>query len=250
MRTSTHRQLMGLIELNYNMLQNLIELIGEDLDIKDLQFSLKTCEWQIISHDEKPYLASEMVNSITEHDEIISKGKKFLKILNGAASVLYSNHREVTTGSLLTIDQNGNRSERVFLSSTVRSRSRLRGVLTVSGESLGITQPTRIDNWLELAIKNHSVNEVLYFFNELTWWNLYKIYEIIDCDLGGKRNVNRYYDKRKLNLFTQTCQSRKAIGDEARHATDKYPPPKEKLSLEEAHQMISGLFTNWIESKK
>lgn len=231
------------------MAQNLIELIGEKIDIEDLLFALQTSEWEILNQDEKFYLTSKRVSNLTDYNEILSEGRSFLKILNGAAKVIDRDHKEVTTGSMITIEKNGNRSILVPLSGTIHIRSRIRGILSTSNKDSDKEKSTQIENWLKVADEFPTVRDALYFFNELSWWNLYKIYEIIDFDLGGKQRIINLFDKKKLKLFTQTCQSRKAIGDLARHATPKYLPPKEELSINDAHKIIAQLFANWVNEK-
>jgi hypothetical protein len=228
------------------MKKYLIQLIGENIDIEDLSDGLRASKWKIIKDSESYYLTSEILNSKSETNEIMSTAKEFIDIINGSAKVIHRNHKRVTTGSLTTIDENGNKSVDVFISASIESRSRLRATLTLVNDENIENRPTTIENWIDKAFLHKPIRDALYFFNELTWWNLYKIYEIIKFDVGGGNKIYKYQEKNKIKHFTQTSQSREAIGDSARHATEIYKAPKKPLTLNEAHTIIRILFENWI----
>jgi hypothetical protein len=45
------------------------------------------------------------------------------------------------------------------------------------------------------------------------------------------------------------AQSREALGDEARHASKKYVPPIDPMSIHEAKAIIGDVLQNWINAK-
>lgn len=231
------------------MKKYLIELIGEKLDIEDLIFGLRTSKWKIIEELDKYYLTPETLNKTETQANIISKANEFITILNGSAKIFYEDHRKVKTGSLTIIDENGKKSIISFMRGGVSEyRSRTRGTLTDSNKPLQKT-PTIIEVWIAKSEKHKSVRDVLHLFNNLTWSNLYKIYELINYDVGGKNNIFKFIEKSKIKNFKHTAQSRSAIGDLARHAVDRYKPPKNPLTINESHTVIAELFKNWIKSK-
>ncbi|MDP9458250.1 MAG: hypothetical protein M3Q60_21300 [Actinomycetota bacterium] len=46
--------------------------------------------------------------------------------------------------------------------------------------------------------------------------------------------------------FTGTAQSREELGDEARHASEKYKPPTNPMSLNEARAFVKSVIRAWI----
>jgi hypothetical protein len=78
----------------------LLELSGNDADLKELTecFSLPEC--QVIRHEGKYCLTSERFNSLTELD-ILKEGKNLVKMINGLAKLRISNWFEIKIASHL-----------------------------------------------------------------------------------------------------------------------------------------------------
>ena len=231
------------------MNQNLVELVGKNLDIKDLVRYLKTSSWRIIEEGGKYYLTSEKINELSEFAEIMAICQSYLKILNSAVKILITDHEEVMAGTLITIDENGKRVAGMT-ANPISIKFRTSGQIRFAEDKSTVPMQTMAEKWLELSETYPSVRDALFFFSEITWWNLYKIFEIIDEDLEGNRKIYSLGETDKLRLFKQTSQSRKAIGDLARHASTKYKPPKKIMSLDEAYFIISSLFKKWVDSKE
>ncbi|MBA4141066.1 MAG: hypothetical protein H0X70_11315 [Segetibacter sp.] len=228
------------------MTKTLIELVGETLDIEDLKCSLGASPWQIIKDSDVFYLTSEILNKFDDTNEVISTGKIFLDLLNGTANIVYINHKNVTTGSVIKIDENGKRAIHVFVEPLILG-SRLGGSLIAKGKT--IPKLTIVEEWLNKAAKYESVRDAIHFFNEITWWNLYKIYEVICEDVGGQHKLKPFLNLSEIKTFTHNADNRRAIGDQARHASKKYDPPKKKLTLDEAYELIKQLFEKWVNTK-
>ena len=83
------------------------------------------------------------------------------------------------------------------------------------------------------------------------WTGLYKLYEIIRSDVGGKTALSqkRWVDEADLIRFTRTADHPSASGRDARHAASNNEPPKVPMSLEEAKRLIRQVGQSWIEHK-
>jgi hypothetical protein len=246
------------------MKKTLIQITGDTLDIKELKASLRTTDWKITEEADGYYLTSDILTKISDNKEIESKAKQFLDILNGACNLLHGDHKKVQTGTIIQLDENGNRHIYVSINESNKIRSRFHGDLTAKGDPA--IKPTTIEQWIEKAKKHESVRDVLHFFNDITWWNLYKIYEIIRDDLIGtdldhkkkilKTDIEEIFVKKglssfdKVNDFTNVAQSRDLLGDEARHASRRIKRPDVVLTLSEAHGIIKSLFEEWIKLKE
>jgi hypothetical protein len=224
----------------------LVELIGDKLDIEELQSGLSSDSWVITLHEGKYYLSSKFLDTITSNREIVFKATEFLDLINGAASVLYSNHSRVEIGNLKIMGNNGVSNVLIAGTGYIKLRSRVRGTLTTKDKES--SKPT-IETWLDKSNSNPNIRDALHFFNEITWWNLYKIYEIISDDTGGQKGLYKLGGKTELSLFTQAAQSRELLGDKARHASKKYKPPSKNLTIEQATDIIVKLFKNWVDIK-
>ena len=223
----------------------LVQLVGEKLDIEDLEFCLtKNNSWRIIDDKDDKYLTSEEFKGIPNED-IRTIVDEFLKYINGAVSILYLDHKYVSSGSIISINEDGTRS--VYLRvQTLIIRSRFRGILTISGQDNDMESD--VEKWLRISSIDSAVKDVLYYFNEPSWYNLYKIHEIIRRDLGGKKKLEKFINKKALDNFTHTAQCKKAIGYLARHDDNK-PSPKIPMNIKNARLFIKEIFKKWITQK-
>ena len=94
---------------------------------------------------------------------------------------------------------------------------------------------------MALSGTNEAVRDVILFFNEITWLNLYKIYEVICKDVGGEKVLQKFITKDELMSFRQTAQSREAIGKLARHGK-KIPPPKKTMNIDDTYILWKRIF--------
>jgi hypothetical protein len=85
-----------------------------------------------------------------------------------------------------------------------------------------------------------------------SWFNLYKVFEIIRDECIGEESLvaRNFIPKRDLKRFTQSAQSRELLGDEARHASRKYKPPEIPMTIDEARRLIKQLFSKWVKTIK
>ena len=238
---------MGFRLIPLKLMRKVLEqLIGEKLDIEDLKTGLLSRVWTIAFEKEGYYLSSKILDGLFNNREIVLKACEFIDIMNGAANILYSNHKNVEVGNLTIVGPNGSNHVLIAETGHFKLRSRVREHLSVKNNDT--SQPI-IETWLNKSNVNSNVKDALHFFSEVTWWNLYKIYEIINEDIGGQRRLYKLIDKDQIKLFTQAAQSRELLGDNARHASKKYAPPKVKLTLEQACHIIVVLFKKWVDSK-
>jgi len=103
---------------------------------------------------------------------------------------------------------------------------------------------------VKLAERNTKVADALRFLNMGGWSNLYKAWEIVSDAAGDYRAVvrNGWAAKRDQSRFTGTAQSRRALGDEARHASakKKYEGPQNPMTLKEAQDFVRSTIRAWI----
>lgn len=102
---------------------------------------------------------------------------------------------------------------------------------------------------LEHALTNKNIGRAFRLFSgvQADWSSLYKIYEIIEINVG-KVWTRGWVSKDEINRFTQTANSTAALGDDARHSNYKVPAPAEPMSLDEARTLIRKLLTKWSQS--
>lgn len=93
------------------------------------------------------------------------------------------------------------------------------------------------------------VQTALWVFNdERNYINLYKCFEIVLSDVGGR--VYDWVGKSSLSKFSHTVNSPAAIGYSlARHGRENGAPPEEPMALAEADALIRRALVAWVSDK-
>ena len=78
------------------------------------------------------------------------------------------------------------------------------------------------------------------------WVGLYRIYEVIEADLGGEHATAAPGMFPALKRFKHTCQSVAVAGDDARHGVERERPPRNPVTLDEARAGVAALMERWI----
>jgi hypothetical protein len=222
------------------MVQTLVRLEGEEIDIEDLVEFLPKLSWNITKLSDGFYLTSEKLSNIQKNRDVIAKAQEILDILNGAANIQYQNHQKVTPSNMMRIDKEG-RHHYVLITESIVIRSRTN------------KSPEKASNtWLELSDKDEYVRDALFFFKEITWFNLYKVFEVIRDDVGNEKVLQekKLMSASEIHSFRGTSQNRRVIGELARHGTKNFQIPKKPITLEEAYNLMKRVFENWIKTKE
>ena len=76
----------------------------------------------------------------------------------------------------------------------------------------------------------------------------YKAWEVVCDAAGGLHQVVKigWAAEPDRSRFTGTAQSRDELGDEARHASEKYKAPKDPMTLYEAQGFVRAVIQAWI----
>lgn len=118
-----------------------------------------------------------------------------------------------------------------------------------------VQHPTLFESWMITALGHRSVADAVRYFGSTgpRWVNLSKVYDVIEEDVGGEREIiaRGWATGRKLRLFRSTANNKRAIGDKARHGHEKWPAPERLMALAEAETLIwvRSVLEHWIRSK-
>jgi len=221
----------------------LVRLKGEKFDLEDFSSLLRSPEHTVIEENGSYYLKSSDFDSLSSADEVRERAIAIIDMLNGAMKLHIHNFRGVFEDGVTLIKEDGSRHHYAYLGGTIAARAKVSATVTTSNGTQQIApQPSNVESWLSLAKGDKAVADALHFFRENTWISLYKVYEIIRDDVGGKITTNGWASKTRLGLFTQTAQS-------ARHASKKKSPPAQPMSILEAESLIRGILLSWFRSK-
>lgn len=85
------------------------------------------------------------------------------------------------------------------------------------------------------------------------WLSLYKAYEVVEEDIGGKKNEarrkieeNGWATRTEQTRFRRTANGYDVIGDEARHGVQTEEPPRNPMTYNEARHFVRSLVRRWL----
>jgi len=233
----------------------IIELGGERFDLQELLRLRSPSNIEVFEEADRFYLRSPEFKSYTEARAVLDRANEIVNILNGIAQLEIQNWENIRVAGVAREEPTGTRTQFLFAES-IRGRSRMSGNLTITRAdgSVESTRDNAVEAFAELAIKDASVTRALRLFGSGThdWVNLYRIYEIIESDMGGlSAMINlSWISKSRVSNFKHTANSVSAAGDEARHGEERTIPPPSPMPLTEAESFIVHLLKNWLHLKR
>jgi hypothetical protein len=114
----------------------------------------------------------------------------------------------------------------------------------------GVMPEPRHVKLLRLEPTNQHLRLAMHFLNaNLTWFDLWKAFEVIREACGGEKALadKGWTTRAEIVRFRHTANSYHAVGDEARHASPRHPPPSTPMSLDEADGFVRRLLARWVD---
>jgi len=214
-----------------------VKLKGAEHDLNELPSVFNIPFVTVMRLKDGFYLKSAELNNLKDAGEVFKSSKRLIEMVNGTAKLHFDHYGQVEIDNSITgIDESGHTYGFSFGCGTGRKINET------------YEDPARVRKWLTKAIQEKNVADMLRFFSDQNWFNLYKIYELVRAEAGDVAR-HGWVTKRELDRFTQTAQSQESIGDAARHAAiKKYKPHEDPMSLIEAKSFIKDLLLNWFSS--
>jgi len=222
-----------------------VRLRGDELDLRTLAEHLNSARVNV-SKDEDAhyYLRSLDFETAVNHAAVYDHALELIIRINRVATLLLGeNYFPVEYDSIFYIGDDGRRYQTVGSSVPIVYKTRS-NYLPASAEEM--------KSLIILTERNQNVAGALHFFTKGDWISLYKAWEIARDAADGYRGlINKgWAQKHEQNRFTGTAQSREELGDEARHASEQYKPPKDPMSLNEARSFVRYTLQAWTNSIK
>jgi hypothetical protein len=104
--------------------------------------------------------------------------------------------------------------------------------------------------WLAMKKDRAVEDAMLYYTNQMNWFNLYKVYEVIEHDV--RRDILNKWTQGRAEDFTYSANNARVSGYDARHSSAKYPKASSKrssMSLQEAFVFVTDLLLRWLQTK-
>jgi hypothetical protein len=220
-----------------------VHLQGKQFDLDELREILANNDPTIIQDDSNYYLISAEWNQSHDSTDIHNRAKEFVGLLENAAYLDSNETAPFSVGGTIRIDDDGRKHH--FLVAErgdyVMVGERARLILTPNNVPVENIEEHSLIKTLRVSMRSAVVSDALRFYRQGDWFGLYKAYELVSDDVGGKREIlsRKWISESTLNRFGQMAQSREVLGDDARHASRRFKPPANPMSLPAAKEVIA-----------
>ncbi|MGD1712346.1 hypothetical protein [Dapis sp. BLCC M172] len=224
----------------------------------DLSKFLSSCnEYSLIEEDGRYYLVHSSFELMNSLEQVYKWGQDNLENISGLAMLYFSGFPVLQPDVVCEIDETGKQTCEHNLKAHCNIVDPIRLLIDVEIQGKGQYLPFEyhVQDLLLLTKEDEQVKKVIHLLTsyEHDFINLYKIYDIIKDEVGGKKSkkIEGWVTREKFSVsdFTQTANHPDAIGYEARHGSNKQQPPKNPMSLSEAQNFIFNVIKKWLDWK-
>ncbi len=226
-----------------------VALVGHHFDLEELPKLFRAPEAAVFVEDGRFFLESSTFEEFDSAAEVISEAAELLVRINGAARLAFPSFEPVSVGHVYRENEAG-KEIYVYEEALVRSREKASVVVSSTGEPKEV-EPAPLDPWIACAKRDRAVNKVLRLLAlpNVGWHELYKILEVVEDEGASDLIGGPQIPKSEISRFTQTANSYLALGDAARHARERVPPPPNPMTPDNARDLILRLARLWVQRK-
>lgn len=229
-------------------------ITGDRYDLEYLCRYFNSPELCITQQGQDFILKSVDFNSLTNAKDVRKKASETLVLVNGAARLDLGMREPLSVAHVARVKDDGTRDLFIEVSDALIIRDRVTAsVVGANGAVQEVRQISLITDWVAAAQRDANVAKVLRLFGpgHHDWVNLYRIYEVVENDIGGVWNIVKkgWATEKSIKRFKHTANSPGAIGDESRHGKQTSKPPKDPMTLSEAKSLVETILHNWLRMK-
>lgn len=238
------------------------QLVGDEKSLENLR---KNYEKHIILEDDKYFLKCPQFDTL-DKNKVISLFPSIKERFQHRLSLLNLYLDESCDAHLEGIIENTHEKIKiVLLTSTISGKSSLTANLTVIDRN-GVKRkskaidpqvvPKDLEKSLKVVNKNQTIQKALYFNRDPNWYNLIKVWELIQDDIGSESEIVKkgWANRNEIDLFRCTAHNPEGAGLNARHAVSKIRGDCKKIlstlkpmELSVAASLIERLLKEWID---
>jgi hypothetical protein len=232
-----------------------VEVTGDHGAMNMLAESMAGSSTTITLEEGKFILQSDAFDDHDTAQDVAGKAKDILSTLSGAVRLKLGGHTSMAIGSAYRVRDSGGRD---YFIMPEPAQIKLRVfpatlVVTKSDGTQEIDRPAdQVGRLAKLAANDDRVAKALRLrdHDDLGWVELYRIYEVVDSDIGRSKIVaNGWASAPEINLFKHTANSVTAVGDQARHGKETEKPPANPMTLTRAKKLIDAVLNGWLANK-
>ena len=233
-----------------------VQVVGDTADLAMFAARFSDETLTIVKHNNEYVLKAKAFAGLDSCRAVAERAKELLTILSGSARLTLGSHTSLSLGgAVYQVKEDGGRNTFV-ITKTAKHRIRTFPATITGTKKCGtkkIHHPAEpIANWFPQAIKDEAMTKALRLRNSdnLAWVDLYRIYEVVEDDIGKSTIVEKGWStKEALRQFKHTANSVAAVADQARHGKERTQPPKKAITLSEARGLIDTILKGWLEYK-
>lgn len=234
-------------------------------DVRDLEFLAKILtigERKVLRDEKGPgYLyESDSFHTCSTSEEVEQLAEGEVAVLSGILKLEREARDGLKYGAVYRPNANGGRDIFIRTRESLQLRVEMGAVTAVVIDAAGnvITQPAppppRSAVLLRLSAGDTAIAKVLRLLSAseaMTWVGLYRIYEVIEGDVGGQHKLENqgWGSADDLRRFKHSANSVQAGGDKSRHGKELQVPPKNPMTLAESEAYAKCILQAWLASK-
>lgn len=231
-----------------------VQINGDALDLKELSKSLVDDELRIREKNGQYFLESARFENLASSEEVASLATDILKVLTGAVRLSLGGRTPLHVANTAKIRPGGGRDVFITLSDTIHVRATIGVEITRSDGKKEVIHPAHsVPGWIRLGLMDQNVAKALRLLgtDEHNWVSLYRLYEVIEEDVGSLDKISNsgWATKTSIRRFKHTANSPGAVGDDSRHGKESTTPPSDPMDIGEARALVEVILHNWLRSK-
>lgn len=231
-----------------------LQLTGDVFDLGELSKSLVDDELRVRERNGQYFLESNRFETVTTPEEVASLAKEILQVLTGAVRLSLGGRTPLHVANTARLLPGGTRDVFLTLSETIHARTTMDAeIVRADGKTEVVGPADRVPGWVRLGLADSKVAKALRLLgtDEQNWVSLYRLYEVIEEDVGGLDQIVKcgWAAKTALRRFKHTANSPSAVGGTSRHGKESTTPPADPMDIGEARALVELILHNWLRSK-
>ena len=220
-----------------------VQLTGDPTDLQMLADTFTGGEVHVAQSEKGYVLRSSQFELLDSAAVVRESAIALVTALSASVRLVLGAREAIGVGAAVyRVRPDGKRDTTVLVGQAV-SHVRAMPITVVHGTQ--IHRPADpILKWLPVARQDPVVAEALRLRNgaALNWDELYRLYEVIEGDVGRLMHQLGWASRDELDRFTHTATTE-------RHAKGRTRPPRKPMSLSHARELIDRVTRAWLEWK-
>lgn len=221
----------------------LVKLSGERMDLEEFPRWFPDGDVYAIEEDGAFFLVGPALEALADAEAVLNEAVRVLDSFTAVISLLWPSLRGPVPSHVFRETDEGKRNAFVFLTGTVSARSKVHAASVSLGTTVQLPQPTQAQELLKRASRSQHLEAALSLWGDpmRSWPRLYRILEEIEQHLGKPVDAAGLCSANQRERFTRTANTAEVSGADARHATGRFTPPDNPMSLSQAAEFIGGM---------